>query len=106
MPGVDPNGILGGSGVQGEHLGRLREHVFEASGADTTVEFASFRREALLGEELRRVRQLVAEFRGILSAAESRRKSNGSLVTANAFVGVCLAEIREPTLPDLPLEVF
>lgn len=101
--GVDPREFLGEDGVLDEHLNRLREHVLEDGRPSSTLEFAAFHREALLPDEVDRVRYLMQELRKLLSGARARRRSVKSLDPATVFVGLCLVRNRVATLPDLPL---
>ena len=103
--GVVPSAILGAAGVRAEHFSRVRSQIFDAKRPAAEPDIACFAREALRADEIDSVRRLMRELKQILSAARARRRNGRALAPATAFVAMCLADLRVPTLPDSHLEV-
>jgi len=65
---------------------------------------ADFRHESLTDSELIDIQRHVEGIRHILNQARGRRRKRAALEVATAFVGVCVAPLREQTLPDHPIQ--
>ena len=61
---------------------------------------AVFRHEVMLESERTQIQTYIASIVQILDAARHRRHTTNGLGGANAFVGICISPVTEPTLPD------